>query len=85
MLLSNKLINKYIEISFNKIGINILNDINQYDLLYLTINKSNYFWTQKQKNFIKPVSNKLNYRLEKYFKNNKKIKYHLKKHKVKLN
>ena len=58
---------QYIDISIREIGLSIVNDLTHQELVYLTINKSKEMWTETQKSVVKPLSGRLNHRLEKKY------------------
>ena len=58
---------QYIDISIHEIGLSIVNDLTHQELIYLTINKSKEMWTETRQSVIKPLSGRLNHRLEKKY------------------
>jgi DNA-binding cell septation regulator SpoVG len=58
----------YIQITFHAIGISIINDIDQEDLIYISLNPTKDMWTETRKFSVKPVTQKLNDAIEQHYK-----------------
>ena len=57
-----------IQIGIHDIGLSIVNDITQEEMLYISLNKSKVIWTETKKSRVRPLSHDINAHLEGLYK-----------------
>jgi hypothetical protein len=64
----NESMNSYIQIGFHSIGISIVNDVDEEDLIYLSLNPTKDIWTETRKFNVKPICQDLSQSLDEHYK-----------------
>jgi hypothetical protein len=56
-----------VQIGIHDIGLSVVNDITQEEMIYISLNKSKVIWTETRKSRVRPLSHDINVHLEELY------------------